>query len=286
MSRRVPGVASTFAPVLLVTASRGPVSRTITFLDGEFAVSGANRSLHNPETRRIIWAPDNLMPDAVPSKRFRVAFSFAGEKREFVAGVARILADRFDEEVILYDKFHKAEFSRPDLAFDLPRLYRDSSDLIVAVLCPDYGNKEWCGLEWRAIFDLVKKGRTKEVMLTRFGRVEADGLFSLAGYTDLDDETAESAAITILQRLAINEGKPKDHYTKPAPTTVSTPRTSIPHNLPALQPFFGREEELEKIAEALDAENRTWGVMIEGDGGMGKTSLLSVRPTACRPDLR
>ena len=36
-----------------------------------------------------------------------------------------------------------------------------------------------------------------------------------------------------------------------------TPRTLIPHNLPSLQPFFGREEELRKIADALDPESRT-----------------------------
>jgi len=39
--------------------------------------------------------------------------------------------------------------------------------------------------------------------------------------------------------------------------TGDTPRTSIPHNLPSLQPFFGREEELRRIADALDPESRT-----------------------------
>ncbi|HEY3863602.1 MAG TPA: DUF4062 domain-containing protein, partial [Verrucomicrobiae bacterium] len=51
------------------------------------------------------------------------------------------------------------------------------------------------------------------------------------------------------------------------------PRISIPHNLPSLQPFFGREEELRKIADALKPESRTWGAVIDGPGGMGKTSL-------------
>src|ERR1700752_3261366 len=55
--------------------------------------------------------------------------------------------------------------------------------------------------------------------------------------------------------------------------TGDTPPTSIPHNLPSLQPFFGREEELRKIADALDPESRTWGALIDGPGGMGKTSL-------------
>lgn len=55
--------------------------------------------------------------------------------------------------------------------------------------------------------------------------------------------------------------------------TDDTPRTPIPHNLPSLQPFFGREKELRKIADALDPESRTWGALIDGPGGMGKTSL-------------
>lgn len=56
-------------------------------------------------------------------------------------------------------------------------------------------------------------------------------------------------------------------------TTIAPPKTSIPHNLPSLQPFFGREDELQKIADALDPESRTWGALIDGPGGMGKTSL-------------
>jgi tetratricopeptide (TPR) repeat protein len=55
--------------------------------------------------------------------------------------------------------------------------------------------------------------------------------------------------------------------------TPLPPTTSIPHNLPSLQPFFGREEELAKIADALDPESRGWGALIDGPGGMGKTSL-------------
>ena len=92
-----------------------------------------------------------------PKKRFRIAFSFAGEKREFVAQVAANLARHFGEAAILYDKYHEAEFSRHRLGFDLPDLYHNNSDLIVPVFCPDYENKEWCGLEWDAIHDLLKK---------------------------------------------------------------------------------------------------------------------------------
>src|SRR2546423_14819593 len=107
-------------------------------------------------------------------KRFRIAFSFAGEKRDFVAKVAAILAKRFGEAAILYDKFHKAEFARDDLTAHLTKLYRDQSDLIVVVLCRDYDKKEWPGLEWKTIRGLLKQRRTDEIMLRRFEHVEPE----------------------------------------------------------------------------------------------------------------
>lgn len=149
---------------------------------------------------------------ARPEKRFRVAFSFAGEKREFVAKVASLLAHRFGEKAILYDKYHNAEFSRSDLAFYLPDLYEKESDLVVAVFCPDYDKKEWCGLEWNAIFGLLKRRQVDEVMLARFERAEGKGLRGLAGYTDLDGLTPEQGAQLILQRLALTKGKDRDFY--------------------------------------------------------------------------
>jgi len=205
------------------------------------------------------------------NKRFRIAFSFAGEKRDFVADVAAILARQFGERAILYDKYHTAEFSRSDLAFYLPDLYENNADLIVAVLCPDYDKKEWCGLEWNAVFGLLKTRKIGEVMLTRFEHVEGKGLRGLAGYTDLDDLTSQQAADLILERLAINEGLPEDHYK----TLVKggSKRASTPNNLPRLQYFFGREADLKKIADALAEDARGWGALIDGPGGIGKTSL-------------
>jgi tetratricopeptide (TPR) repeat protein len=217
------------------------------------------------------------------TKRFRVAFSFAGEKRHFVAQVAAILAKHFGEDKILYDKYHKAEFSRGDLAFYLPDLYEKEADLVVAVFCPDYDKKEWCGLEWNAIYGLLKARKVEEVMLTRFERVEGKGLHGLAGYTDLDDLTPQQAADLVLERLALNEGKPKDYYAKPASAGSKPLSTSTPNNLPRLQPFFGRTEELKQIAEALDPESRTWGALSDGPGGMGKTSLAVRAAYDCPP---
>jgi hypothetical protein len=166
------------------------------------------------------------------SKRFRFAFSFAGEKRGFVALVAAILAERFGQDHILYDRYHQAEFARDDLALYLPPLYHEHSDLIVAVLCKDYETKEWPGLEWKAIYGLIKKRKSAEVMLCRFDHVEGDGLFGLAGFIDLDDKTPAEAAALILQRLAINEGNRQDHYSNDAAAAPDWPEVAPPLDWP------------------------------------------------------
>src|SRR5262245_23465626 len=100
------------------------------------------------------------------TKRFRVALSFAGEKRDYVSQIAGLLAKRFGEPAILYDKFHTAEFARRDLGISyLPELYHKESDLVVVVICRDYDEKKWTGLEWASIHDLLANRKDEEVML-------------------------------------------------------------------------------------------------------------------------
>jgi tetratricopeptide (TPR) repeat protein len=217
------------------------------------------------------------------TKRFRIALSFAGEKRDFVAKVARILADRFDEKAILYDKYHEAEFARYDLGIHLPKLYRDQSDLVVAVLCKDYDVKLWTGWEWMAIHAQLNKNDGAKIMLSRFDHSHVDGLFENAGFVELDHKTPKQAAALILQRLALNEGRDKDHYLLDAAASHVPSRTSTPNNLPQLPYFFGRQKDLDTIAAALRPEERTWIVLIDGPGGIGKTTL-AIRAAQLAPE--
>ena len=139
------------------------------------------------------------------------------------------------------------------------------------VICRDYGQKEWPGLEWDAIFDLIKKRREEEVMLCNFDLATVEGLYSDAGFAKLDGKTPEQAANLILERLALNENLPRDHYKTAA--KGGSQRAAIPNNLLRLPYFFGREVELKKIADSLAEDARGWGALIDGPGGIGKTSL-------------
>jgi len=53
------------------------------------------------------------------------------------------------------------------------------------------------------------------------------------------------------------------------PTPLSTPRS----NLPTIQRFFGRDTELAEPIPDLHPDATGWGALIDGPGGMGKTTL-------------
>ncbi|HEY0739208.1 MAG TPA: tetratricopeptide repeat protein [Herpetosiphonaceae bacterium] len=57
------------------------------------------------------------------------------------------------------------------------------------------------------------------------------------------------------------------------PQMPSEPPKPVHSSLPSQPYFFGREQELASIAEAISPEARTWGALIDGPGGIGKTAL-------------
>jgi len=88
-----------------------------------------------------------------------------------------------------------------------------------------------------------------------------------------DDEGTRAEPISARPRVA----NVPPVITTPATTPVSTPPTPgtfVPHStLPARRPFFGRVKDLEQIAKYLLPEDRSWGVVLDGPGGIGKTAL-------------
>ncbi|MCZ6653074.1 MAG: TIR domain-containing protein [Planctomycetota bacterium] len=157
-----------------------------------------------PETsKRQSEIKDPGMPTAT-SKRFEVALSFPGERRDFVSAVAGHLTRTLGKERVFYDKNFEAELARPNLDTYLQAIYHDQSELIAIFLCGEYEKKEWCGLEWRAIRDLLKQRQAADIMPFRFDGTHIPGLFSIDGYVSLKDKTPVEVADLIGQRLLIN----------------------------------------------------------------------------------
>ena len=75
-----------------------------------------------------------------------------------------------------------------------------------------------------------------------------------------------------LQRLLIEYGE--QIRGKPvAPEVVQAFAPKIPNNLPRRAAFFGRAKEMDVVMRALTPADRTWGVLVDGIGGIGKTAL-------------
>ncbi|MFA9479721.1 TIR domain-containing protein [Phycisphaerales bacterium AB-hyl4] len=137
-------------------------------------------------------------------RRFAVALSFPGGHRKIVQEIADALRPVFGEQRIFYDYYHQAELSRPNLDLQLQEIYSKESDLVVVFVCGEYKEKEWTGLEWRAIRELMKSNaRTDDdIMFVRLDNQDIPGLLSIDGYMDLAKQTPREVADGILKRWA------------------------------------------------------------------------------------
>lgn len=159
----------------------------------------------------INYYEKNLCKDGIMNemKKYKVALTFAGESRHTVDKVAHSLLDFFDKNEILYDNFHKAEFARPQLDIYLQKLYHDDSELIVVFICDNYSLKEWCGVEWRAIRDILNNFEYEKIMYVslcgdKIREITLPGFYGTEdGYIDGKTITEKEIAELIVERYNI-----------------------------------------------------------------------------------
>ena len=144
-------------------------------------------------------------PGRVEEIRFKVALSFPGEQREYIAAVADELKSRLGAGSVFYDKDFTAQLARPNLDTLLQKIYLNNSDLVVVFLSENYEQKQWCGLEWRAIRTIIKNKSDHTIMFMRFDDANVSGSFSIDGYVDLKDHSPVQAARMIVERVRLNE---------------------------------------------------------------------------------
>ena len=133
--------------------------------------------------------------------QFLVALSFPGTKRAYVEAVAGHLKQALRENQVFYDHDFQAHLARPDLDTLLLSIYRERSSLVVVFLSADYAKSDWCGLEWRAVRDMIKTKSGSQLMFVRFDQSAIDGTLSIDGYIDAATHTPDKTAAFILQRI-------------------------------------------------------------------------------------
>jgi hypothetical protein len=84
-------------------------------------------------------------------------------------------------------------------------------------------------------------------------------------------ESFEKLVFDNLQKLLLEYGE--QSKTPITPDIAQSLAPKIPNNLPRRAAFFGRAKEMDKVMRALSPADRTWGVLVDGIGGIGKTAL-------------
>lgn len=132
---------------------------------------------------------------------FDAALSFPGEARAYVEQVAAALEHLIGPDRYFYDNNYVAQLARPSLDTFLQAIYRDRSKLIVVFVGADYENKEWCGIEFRAIRQVLNERAADRIMYVRIDDGAVEGVLNLDGYADARRFTPQQIASFIQERV-------------------------------------------------------------------------------------
>lgn len=138
---------------------------------------------------------------------FDIALSFPGEQRAYVESVANQLSVVIPPTTLFYDNYYKAQLARPNLDNLLQDIYRNRSKLIVIFLCTAYAEKQWCGIEFRAIKEIIMSKKDDMIMFVRHDKGEVPGVFSSDGYIDAATHSPKEVADLILERAKLISNK-------------------------------------------------------------------------------
>ena len=133
---------------------------------------------------------------------FDVALSFPGESRPLVEKIAQELERRLGPNAYFYDNIYVSQLAQPSLDTLLQGVY-SRAKLDVVFLGADYQKKDWCGVEFRAVREIMFARENARIMLVRTDDGAVEGVFKTDGYVDARKfEPAEIAAF-ICERLAV-----------------------------------------------------------------------------------
>ncbi len=143
------------------------------------------------------------VPIDITKHFFDVSFTFAGESRIIVEQVVRELEQIIDKNKIFYDNNFLSQLARPSLDTLLQDIYRSRSKLIVVFICKQYQDKKWCGLEFKAVREMIMEKEEFKIMYIRLDDGNVDGVFKTDGYIDGTKFDSNQLACFIKERLDI-----------------------------------------------------------------------------------
>lgn len=138
--------------------------------------------------------------------KYDITLSFAGEDRDYVDRIARILAD--NDVKVFYDKFEEADLWGKDLGIHFEFVYRRSAKYCIPFISVNYEKKIWTNYEIRNAISRAIETKEDYILPARFDDTQIDGLRTTIGYIDLRKYTPEEFAKIILKKLEKDDNIP------------------------------------------------------------------------------
>ena len=132
-------------------------------------------------------------------RKYDVALSYAGEDREYVEAVAKILDSTGVS--VFYDRFEVVSLWGRDLAEHLHHVYSVGSHFVVMFASQHYAKKAWPSHERQSALSRHFKGETDRILPVKHDDTEIPGVPSTIGYIDARQVTPEELAELIRKKL-------------------------------------------------------------------------------------
>jgi len=149
------------------------------------------------------WSKSAFRGVDLSTHNFAIALSFPGEVRELVEKIAQRLEGLTGPDSYFYDKNYVAQLARPSLDNFLQEIYGQRAKLLVVFIGSDYQNKDWCGIEFHAIRQLINQRANDRIMFVRIDDGEVDGVQPGDGFVDARKYSPEQIAKFIAERYSL-----------------------------------------------------------------------------------
>jgi len=131
---------------------------------------------------------------------YHVALSFAGEDREYVDEVAKIL--RRKGVKLFYDRFEEANLWGKNLYEYLNDIYQHSTMFTIAFLSQHYARKLWTNHERTSAQARAFQENSDYILPVRFDDTVIPGILPTTGYIEAKSKSPNELAELVIQKLA------------------------------------------------------------------------------------
>ncbi len=137
---------------------------------------------------------------------YDVALSFAGEDRDVVERLARILKD--NGVSVFYDDWERPDLWGKDLYQHLAYVYGKAARFCIVFISQNYAQKSWTSHELRSAQERAFQQNSEYILPVRLDDTELQGITGTIGYIDLRSRAVEELANLVLAKLQAPPGSP------------------------------------------------------------------------------